>query len=206
MKRISLIILFITTSLLAQNTYEVIPGTKSNEIALSIVNESQTAEIERVTVVLSNNPRGIELCNSLVLINKLKPSEERETLFSFDAKRIPGTQKDTLKFLITDNKGGSWKKEIVIEYSIPKEFKLEQNYPNPFNPSTTIEFTIPQNGRYNLSVYNVLGQLVNLLSDDEYLSGYYKVNFDATRLASGMYIYRLSGSNVNILKKMMLIK
>ena len=206
MKRISLIILFITTSLLAQNSYEVIPGTKSNEIALSILNESQTTDIERLTVALSNNPKGIELCNNLVSISKLRPNEERETYFSFDAKRIPGTQKDTLKFLITDNKGGSWNKDIVIEHALPKEFKLEQNYPNPFNPSTTIEFTIPQNGRYNLSVYNILGQLVNLLSDDEYLSGYYKVNFDAGKLASGMYIYRLSGSNVNISKKMILMK
>ncbi len=206
MKIIFLIILFITTSLLAQNTCEIIPGTKSNEIALSIVNESQTTDIERLTVALSNNPRGIELCNNLVSLSKLKPGEEKDALFSFDAKRIPGTQKDTLKFLITDNKGGSWKKEIIIEYALPKEFKLEQNYPNPFNPTTTIEFTIPQNGRYNLSVYNILGQLVNLLSDDEYLSGYYKVNFDATRLASGMYIYRLSGNNVNISKKMILMK
>ncbi len=206
MKRISFIILFISTSLLAQNTYEVIPGTKSNEIALRIVNESQTTDIEKISVALSNNPKGIELCSNLVSLSKLKPGEEKVALFSFDAKRIPGTQKDTLKFLITDNKGGSWKKEIVIEYALPKEFKLEQNYPNPFNPTTTIEFTIPLNGRYNLSVYNILGQLVNQLSEDEYVSGYYKVNFDAARLASGMYIYRLSGNNVNISKKMILMK
>jgi hypothetical protein len=198
--------LLITAGLYAQTVYEVVPGTNGNEIVLSIANESKTETAEKITVALSNNPKGIELCNGVFSINKLKPSEEKDAAFSFDAKRIPGTQKDTLKFLITDNKGGSWKKEIVIEYALPKEFKLEQNYPNPFNPLTTIEFTIPQNGRYNLSVYNILGQFVKLLSEDEYTAGYYKVTFDASRLASGMYIYRLSGSNVNISKKLILMK
>ncbi|MEK6551921.1 MAG: T9SS type A sorting domain-containing protein, partial [Bacteroidota bacterium] len=147
-----------------------------------------------------------EFCNNIVQINELNPSEERDAVFSFDAKRIPGTPKDTLKFLITDNKGNRWNKEVVIQYSLPTEFKLAQNYPNPFNPSTTIEFTVPQNGRYNLSVYNVLGQLVNVLADDEYPTGYYKVTFDANRLARGMYIYKLSGNNINIVKKMLLVK
>jgi len=206
MKTTTIIFLLLATTIVGQKTYEVIPGTKGNEIVLSIANESKTDSAEKITVALTNNPKGIELCNKLVEINKLKPSEERETVFSFDAKRIPGTLKDTLKFVITDNKGGSWKKEIVIEYALPKEFKLEQNYPNPFNPSTTIEFTVPHNGRYILSVYNVLGQLVNILAEDDYQSGYYKVTFDAGRLASGMYIYRLSGSNVNISKKMILMK
>jgi hypothetical protein len=206
MKHVIIIFLLLTATAFAQTVYEIVPGTNGNEIVLSIANESKTETAEKITVALSNNPRGIELCGNLVSISKLKPNDEREANFSFDAKRIPGTQRDTLKFLITDNKGGSWKKEIVIEYALPKEFKLEQNYPNPFNPSTTIEFTIPQNGRYNLSVYNTLGQFVKLLSEDEYIAGYYKVSFDAGKLASGMYIYRLSGSNVNILKKMMLVK
>ncbi len=206
MKYVKIILLFITTTVFAQTVYEVIPGTKGNEIILSIVNESETLSPERIMISLSNNPQGVELCNKLVELQKLKTGEEREALFAFDAKRIPGTLKDTLKFLITDNKGNRWNKEIIIHYTLPTEFKLEQNYPNPYNPTTTIEFTVPQNGRYNLSVYNILGQLVNVLADDEYQPGYYKVTFDASRLASGMYIYKLSGNNVNFLKKMLLVK
>lgn len=205
MKKI-ILCLFVTTVLYAQTVYEVVPGTKGNEVILSVINESKTDDAEKITVALSNNPRGIEICNSIVQINKLNPSEEREALFSFDAKRIPGVLKDTLKFLITDNKGNRWNKEVVIHYSLPTEFKLEQNYPNPFNPSTTIEFTVPQNGRYNLSIYNILGQLVRVLADDEYQPGYFKLTFDASRLASGVYIYKLSGNNVNIIKKMLLVK
>ena len=206
MKTTIIILLILATTIAGQKTYEVVPGTKGNEVVLSIANESKTESAEKITVALSNNPRGIELCNKLVEINKLKPSEEKEAIFSFDAKRITGTQKDTLKFVITDNKGGSWKKEIVIEYALPKEFKLEQNYPNPFNPSTTIEFTIPEKGNYSLRVYNILGQLTQTLGDDVYEAGYYKVNFDASKLASGMYIYRLSGNNVNLIKKMLFLK
>ncbi len=198
--------LLITSALYAQTVYQVVPNTKGNEIVLSVVNESETLSAEKITVALSNLPRGIEVCSKLVEIDKLKKGEEREAVFSFDVKRIPETLKDTLRFLITDQKGGSWKKEIVIEYSLPKEFKLEQNYPNPFNPTTTIEFTIPQNGRYSLGVYNILGQLVRVLGDEEYQAGYYKVTFDAGKLSSGMYIYKLSGNNVNISRKMILMK
>ncbi|PKL82279.1 MAG: hypothetical protein CVV24_10900 [Ignavibacteriae bacterium HGW-Ignavibacteriae-3] len=206
MKRISVLILFITTTAFAQTVYEVVPGTKGNEIVLSVANESSTDDAVKLSVALSNYPHGIELCNGAVQIDKLMRGEEKDVLFTFDVKRIPGAAKDTLNFMITDQRGGKWIKEIILEYAVPKEFKLAQNYPNPFNPNTTIEFTIPQNGRYTISIYNVLGQLIETLGDGEYAPGYYKLNFDAGRLASGMYIYRLSGDKVNFIKKMLLLK
>lgn len=205
MKKI-LLVLLLSFPIYAQTEYEVVPGTKGNEILLSVINESKYLHTENVIVKLANTPKGIELQTREGKIEKLQTGEEKEISFVFDAKRIPGTQKDTLKFLIADSKGGSWKKEIVLGYSLPKEFKLKQNYPNPFNPTTAIEFTIPQSGRYSIGVYNILGQLVRVLGDGEYQAGYYKVDFDASRFASGMYIYRLSGNNVNISKKMVLMK
>ena len=95
---------------------------------------------------------------------------------------------------------------VENENGIPTEFKLAQNYPNPFNPSTTIEFAVPVAGRFNVTVYDVIGREVAILMDNEVSAGNYKVTFDASRLASGIYIYRLVGNNVNITKKMMLIK
>lgn len=88
----------------------------------------------------------------------------------------------------------------------PTEYKLAQNYPNPFNPSTTIEFVVPQAGMYSLKVYNTLGQEVANLVENELAAGLHKVTFDASRFASGMYIYKLSGNNVNVSKKMILMK
>ncbi|HEX2865779.1 MAG TPA: CHRD domain-containing protein [Ignavibacteriales bacterium] len=88
----------------------------------------------------------------------------------------------------------------------PKTFSLGQNYPNPFNPSTSIRFTLPNSGLVNLTIYNMLGQRVATLMDRQMNAGSYEVKFDASRLPSGMYLYRLSaGDNVSV-KKMMLLK
>lgn len=89
---------------------------------------------------------------------------------------------------------------------LPDKYQLNQNYPNPFNPVTTIEFTIPQRSVYNLSVYNTLGQLVKKIDEKEYMPGNYKINFDAEKLTSGMYIYQLRGNNTCLSRKMMLLK
>ncbi len=86
------------------------------------------------------------------------------------------------------------------------EFKLTQNYPNPFNPSTKIDFAIPSAGLTQLKVYNVLGQEVATLVNENMTVGNHSVTFDASRLASGVYLYKLvSGSFVST-KKMVLLK
>lgn len=89
---------------------------------------------------------------------------------------------------------------------LPTEYDLSQNYPNPFNPTTNIEFSIPSNGVYKLKVFNVLGQVVAELHNGQLSAGQYNVTFDASNLGSGIYLYCLEGNNVNITKKMMLIK
>lgn len=89
---------------------------------------------------------------------------------------------------------------------LPESINLYQNYPNPFNPTTTIEFAIPKTGRYTLSLYDTLGELVKEISDKEYDAGYYKETFNATRLSSGMYICRLTGNDANIVRKMVVLR
>ncbi len=89
---------------------------------------------------------------------------------------------------------------------VPKEFSLSQNYPNPFNPSTNIEFTVAKTESISLIVYNILGQQVKVLINREVNAGKHVVNFDASGLASGIYIYRLLGKSVNIIKKMILLR
>ncbi len=89
---------------------------------------------------------------------------------------------------------------------IPTKFGLEQNYPNPFNPSTKIEFSIAEAGLYALKVYNVLGQEVVTIANQDFNAGKYTYNFDASNLTSGIYFYKLVGEKVNLTKKMMLLK
>ncbi|MHB9011268.1 MAG: T9SS type A sorting domain-containing protein [Ignavibacteriaceae bacterium] len=88
----------------------------------------------------------------------------------------------------------------------PTNFTLSQNYPNPFNPSTEIKYSIPQSGLVTLKVYNLLGQEVATLVNQEQRSGNYLVNFDALKLASGVYMYRMQSGNFSLTKKMVLVK
>jgi hypothetical protein len=94
----------------------------------------------------------------------------------------------------------------VKDKPLPTVFALNQNYPNPFNPSTIIEFALPKESRVTLEVYNLLGQRVATLVDETRPVGYYAVTFDAARLASGLYFYRLSTPQVSFLKKMAVVK
>ena len=96
--------------------------------------------------------------------------------------------------------------EEVNANEIPSNYSLSQNYPNPFNPSTNIEFSIPKAGMYSLVVFNTLGQEVATLINDEFQPGKYKIDFNAHSLASGIYVYRFTGQNVALSKKMLLIK
>jgi len=93
-----------------------------------------------------------------------------------------------------------------VEYEAPQSFTLYQNYPNPFNPTTTIKFALPVDSRVKINVYNSLGQLVETLVDREMESGYHEVNFDASRLASGVYLYQLRSQDFVSVKKMLLLK
>jgi len=89
---------------------------------------------------------------------------------------------------------------------LPTEYSLDQNYPNPFNPNTTINYQLPENNQVSLKVYDILGNLVATLVEKEMEAGYYGVNWNASQLASGIYIYRIiSGSFVST-KKMILMK
>jgi len=93
-----------------------------------------------------------------------------------------------------------------ISNQIPDKYELSQNYPNPFNPATKIDFSIKEQGLVTLKVYNSLGQEVATLVNQVQNAGKYSVNFDASKLASGTYIYKLNIGDVRLVKKLMLLK
>ena len=86
------------------------------------------------------------------------------------------------------------------------EYFLEQNYPNPFNPTTTINYSIKLAGNVSLKVYDILGTEVASLVNEIQVEGNYKVEFNASTLPSGMYIYKMQASSFTDVKKMILTK
>jgi hypothetical protein len=89
---------------------------------------------------------------------------------------------------------------------LPNVISLEQNYPNPFNPNTNIQFGIPETGYVGLVVYDLLGREVATLVDGIKTQGYHTINFNASALSSGVYLYRLTIDNKSVVKRMTLIK
>jgi hypothetical protein len=88
----------------------------------------------------------------------------------------------------------------------PASFSLDQNYPNPFNPSTAIGYTLARPGRVALDVYDLSGNRVATLVDREQDAGSYRVTFDGSGLASGVYLYRLSAGDFTAVRKFVLLK
>jgi len=89
---------------------------------------------------------------------------------------------------------------------IVKDYKLFQNYPNPFNPSTKINFSIPESGNISLKIYSILGKEIATLVNERKEPGTYSLNFNASNLSSGLYIYRLKVNGFVLSKKMLFIK
>jgi hypothetical protein len=93
-----------------------------------------------------------------------------------------------------------------LSTDLPTHFSLEQNYPNPFNPSTTIKYEIPVESRVSLKVFNILGQEVVTLVNEEQKAGYKSVEWNAANVASGVYFYRLQAGDFTASRKLLLLK
>ncbi|MCU0414199.1 MAG: T9SS type A sorting domain-containing protein [Ignavibacteriaceae bacterium] len=100
----------------------------------------------------------------------------------------------------------TYSNEVNVDVEIPLVYALEQNYPNPFNPSTTIKYSIADEGFVKLVIFNMLGEEVTTLVNTQQKAGRYEVNFNAAGLSSGVYVYRLETANFVTSKKLMLMK
>ena len=89
---------------------------------------------------------------------------------------------------------------------IPETFVLLQNYPNPFNPTTTIIYEIPKSSFVTLKVYNIAGQMITTLIDGQKSAGRYAVKWNAAKVSSGVYIYRITAGNFSDVKKSIVLK
>jgi hypothetical protein len=129
----------------------------------------------------------------------------QQSSFIYDGNllTIPGVRvfKDSSR--LTVSYGGATAAE---RHTLPREFALSQNYPNPFNPTTSFEFEVPSFEFVSLKVFDVLGREVATLVDEIKQAGEYKVTWDAGKMASGIYFYRLQAGVFVETKKMVLAK
>ena len=92
------------------------------------------------------------------------------------------------------------------ETTMPTVFKLEQNYPNPFNPSTVIKFAVPEKSNVVIKIYDILGNEIITLVNEEMDAGWYEKSFNANGISSGVYLFRMEAENYVNTKKMILLR
>jgi len=126
--------------------------------------------------------------------------------YSFEDNNLTaGKYSYRLKQIDTDGQF-EYSKVIEVELGAPMKYELTQNYPNPFNPTTTIQFSLPESGNVKLTVYNILGEQVAELVNENKEAGVHTINFNASELNSGLYIYKLTAGNFSDVKKLMVVK
>jgi len=211
MKTIFALVLCANLAFAQQKTqaYEIPFASKVNTIELAVTNSSALSA-EGVKVEATSIPEGIEFTEKTVTLSTLKTKEEQTASFTFSVEKTAKVNKtDTLRFSITDKTGQRWTKEITIKIAPPATYELFQNYPNPFNPKTVISYQLSAVSKVSLRVYDVLGREVANLINEQQDAGYYQKTFDASRYASGMYVYRLIATddqnNHHVFQKKMLM-
>jgi hypothetical protein len=210
MKSFIAVLVLVSTSL-SQEAYEIPFGAQGNTIELTVANASPLTATQ-VTVEATGTPSWVKLSQKRVSVDDLQAKTEKSATFSFSIDKLaPVNKEETLTLTITSKSGEIWTKEIKIKVAPPEKFELMQNYPNPFNPTTTICYQLTKDSKVSLTVYNLLGQQVATLVDEQKQAGYHQEVFDATRFASGMYIYRIvyvneSGKQASDRKTMMVLK
>ena len=192
-------------------TFTVVPEGAEVSGVMIYLGPPGTTFSEPVEITVSydpdNLPDGVENEEDLVLLRYDESTSEWEELPSVvntTDKTVTGT---TTRF--SGFGAGAIKSAVNIEreeVQLPAQVQLHQNYPNPFNPLTVIGFTLPADSEVRLEVYNILGERVAVLADERRTAGTHQVSFNASRLSSGVYLYRLTTGDRVQTRKMMLIK
>lgn len=176
--------------------------------------ENETKQIEVIDEILTDYKNTIHEKNALLskfYLYYMKGDYEKASnaVYSISDKYAADKDVFVAKSLIEDYISSDSEYKIEQTNSgeeIPDNFALLGNYPNPFNPMTTISFSIPQQVEVQLVVFDILGRKVAELVNQTMEAGKYNVNFDGSKLASGMYIYKITAGSFTESKKMLMVK
>ena len=193
--------------------------TVSVDVVVPVELTSFAANVKDQDVVLNwataseTNNRGFEVERrtentgfvTVGFINGKGTTTESQSYIFTDKKMLPGSFIYRLKQIDFDG-SSEYSQEVEVEITNPIEYILSQNYPNPFNPSTTISYSIPEDGNVTIKIYDILGNEVANLVDEFKQAGKYDINFDASKLSSGVYYYKMTSAGFSQSKKLMLMK
>jgi hypothetical protein len=127
--------------------------------------------------------------------------------YSYSDNSITKAGKYYYRLKQIDNSGGYKYSDIAeVDYAVPTAYSLNQNYPNPFNPNTMISYALPIASNVKISVYNAIGETVQILENGFKSAGNYTVSFNASNVPSGIYFYRIDAGTFTQVRKMMLLK
>ena len=182
-------------------------------IVLNWTSKDQVAKVFEIQRAVIDSKSKETIWNTISLARSYDPNDSAQLSSYSDTKLQSGQYQYRLK--ITHSDSISTYSNIVetLIAGVPMDFAISQNYPNPFNPSTKINYQVPIDAKVVLEVYSITGQKVAELVNQEQTAGFYTVDFGTTsKLASGVYIYRINasekatGKNFTETRKMMLLK
>jgi hypothetical protein len=190
-------------------TYEwVLYSADSSTVVVTVPSgdESSASEVTLpyATVDALLESAGLENGESADFVWNVRVSDGLDTVAVASGYDVASNTFEPLYYSLTLERAMGTSNEAVSD--LPEKFDLKQNYPNPFNPTTKIAFDLPQAASVELVVFDMLGRKVATLVSERMTAGTHTMDFNASSLASGMYIYRIEAGSFTSIKKMMLIK
>ena len=167
-----------------------VTATELNNSGFDIERKTETGDWNKITFILGNGTT----------------TETKHYFFSDNIKDL-NSSKLFYRLKQVDFDGTfKYSNEIEVDINLPIEFQLEQNYPNPFNPVTLIKYQLPFKSSITIKIFDILGNEVETLVNEEKDAGYYQISFNASELSSGIYFYSLQTEDYLVTKKMILLK
>ncbi|HEX9614409.1 MAG TPA: T9SS type A sorting domain-containing protein [Bacteroidota bacterium] len=193
----AVILAILVTTASAQMVHKVPFASSGNTLELAIEN-SATLAAQNVTVEAATVPQWIHLESRNIAVGPIPGKQEAVASFKFSVdKSAPVQKEEAISFAVVSESGQRWTKEIRVSVAPPAEFSLFQNYPNPFNPTTTVGFQLAAESKVRLSVYDLLGREIAVVTEDIKKAGYHEETLNGSSWSSGMYIVRLIAQRQN---------
>ncbi len=183
--------------------HKVPSGTKGNRLILTVQNETQLM-LEDVQIVIQSKPDWLVFKKSLVFLESIPVQQHRDVEFEFNVLDMKAEVADSVLFVISDGQGQFLSQRVLRfrAFDLPQITRLDPPFPNPANPGSTIQYALNAPSSVKLEVYNILGQRVRKLLDEDQPAGTFNIawngkNDRGVAVSSGTYIIRLSTTEKN---------